>query len=242
MRKLSILVPVYNEENSIQTLIQKVKEVVLIEDIEKEIIIVDDRSTDGTRDILNTINDCKIIFQEFNRGKGYAIKTGLKYVTGDYVIIQDADLEYDPNDYNKLLEVVQTYGADAVYGSRRLKKSNKKYSGISFYIGGVLVTWFTNFLYGTNLTDEPTCYKLIKTNLLKSFDLECEGFEFCPEVTAKLALNDIPITEVPISYNPRNPEEGKKITWLDGYIAFKTLWKFRFRKKQSISSVKKTIN
>ncbi len=237
MNKLSILIPVYNEKNSIHALIQQVKDVVLIDDIQKEIIIVDDNSTDGTREILETITGCNIILQESNRGKGYAIRTALNHATGDYVIIQDADLEYDPNDYNKLLKEVLTKGANAVYGSRRLNKSNEKYSGISFYIGGVLVTWFTNMLYGTDLTDEPTCYKLIKTELLKSFNLECEGFEFCPEVTAKLALNDISISEVPINYYPRKADEGKKITWADGLIAFKTLWKFRNRKVQPHSTL-----
>lgn len=241
MKKLTVLVPVYNEKNSIRALIQQVKKVVLMDDIEKEIIIVDDGSTDGTRKILDSIDGCKIILQESNRGKGFAIRTGLKHATGDYVIIQDADLEYDPNDYNKLLNEVQTNGADAVYGSRRLNESNEKYSGISFYVGGVLVTWFTNFLYDTNLTDEPTCYKLIKTELLKSFDLECEGFEFCPEVTAKLALNEIPITEVPISYYPRHADEGKKITWADGFIAFKTLWKFRSSNVQVYSTLKNAL-
>lgn len=227
MRKLSILIPAYNEKNSIEALIQQVKEVVLVDDIEKEIIIIDDGSTDGTRDILESINGCKVILQERNRGKGFAIRTGLEHATGDYVIIQDADLEYDPNDYNKLIKEVQVKDAKAVFGSRRLKKSNEKYSGISFYIGGVVVTWFTNLIYGTSLTDEPTCYKLIETDLLRSFNLECEGFEFCPEVTAKLARNDISINEVPISYYPRHTDEGKKITWTDGYVAFKTLWKYR---------------
>ena len=225
--KISVLIPVYNEEKTIKLLIRKVQEVKLIDDIEKEIIIIDDYSSDNTRKILDTIDGCKIILQESNRGKGYAIRTGLKHVTGEYVIIQDADLEYDPNDYNVLLSQVVNKNALAVYGSRRLKKSNKKFSGISFYLGGLLVTWFANLLYGTQLTDEPTCYKLVKTDLLKSFNLECEGFEFCPEVTAKLANNNVAIIEVPIHYYPRDTDEGKKITWKDGYIAFTTLWKYR---------------
>jgi glycosyltransferase involved in cell wall biosynthesis len=230
LQKLSIIIPVYNEEKTVLQLIDKVKCVELINSIKKEIVIVDDHSTDNTRRLLESVQDCKVILLENNRGKGYAIRSGLKHITGDYVIIQDADLEYDPEDYNDLIEQVLLNDADAVFGSRRLKKSNKKYSGFSFYLGGILVTWFTNILYGTAITDEPTCYKLINSNTLKSFNLECEGFEFCPEVTAKLAKNNIPIYEVPINYYPRHINEGKKINWKDGVIAIKTLLKYKFIK------------
>lgn len=227
MQKLSIIIPVFNEKKSVKELIKKVQSVSLIDNIEKQIIIIDDGSSDGTPEILKNIDGCEVILQEENRGKGYAIRNGLKYAKGDYTIIQDADLEYDPNDYNKLIEKVLETGSRAVYGSRRLKRSNKKYSGLSFYLGGVMVTWFANLLYGLSLTDEPTCYKLIQTNLLKSFKLECEGFEFCPEVTAKIANSGEEIIEVPINYYPRGVEGGKKIKWIDGYIAFKTLWKYK---------------
>lgn len=231
MEKLSIIIPVYNEKDSVKSLIDRVKAVRLINEIEKEIIVVDDGSTDGTRQILHNLKDCKVFLQEENRGKGYAIRTGLRYATGDFTIIQDADLEYDPKDYNLLIAAVMKYRVKAVYGSRRLLKKNAKYSGVSFYLGGLFVTWAANLIYNLKLTDEPTCYKLVETDLLKSMNLECTGFEFCPEVTAKLAINEEPIVEVPINYYPRGVESGKKIKWIDGWIAIKTLWRYKKLRK-----------
>jgi len=142
------------------------------------------------------------------------------------VIIQDADLEYDPNDYNKLLTPILENKAEVVYGSRIL--SNAKHGKLAFYLGGRLVTLATNIIYGLKLTDEPTCYKVFKRDLLNSLNLECDGFEFCPEVTAKIAKKGIKIYEVPISYNARNKSEGKKINWKDGVVALWTLLKYRF--------------
>lgn len=206
--------------------------------IEKELIIVDDFSTDGTREFLKKyMGNCnipqgtevvKVLFHDKNLGKGMAIRTGLKNVTGDMVIIQDADLEYDPNDYLKLVKPIVEDGADVVYGSRLLSHKNKK-SYLRYFIGGQLVTWLTNLLYRSSLTDEPTCYKLFHTNVLKSIKLNCTRFEFCPEVTAKIRKKGIEITEVPISYEPRKIKEGKKIRWMDGLEAIWTLLRYRFK-------------
>jgi glycosyltransferase involved in cell wall biosynthesis len=156
-----------------------------------------------------------------------AIRTGLEKVTGDLVIIQDADLEYDPNDYLKLVQPIMEDGAFVVYGSRSLSHKNKM-SYLRYFIGGQVVTWWTNLLYGCRLTDEPTCYKLFRADLLKSVKLNCKRFEFCPEVTAKIRKRGIEILEVPISYNPRKIKEGKKIRWKDGIQAIWTLLKYRF--------------
>ena len=232
--KLSIIMPVYNEKNTIEEIIRRVSGV---EGIEKELIIVDDFSTDGTREFLKkNMGNCsipqgteavKILFHDKNLGKGMAIRTGIRNVTGDMVIIQDADLEYDPNDYLKLIKPIVEDGADVVYGSRILSHKNKK-SYLRYFIGGQLVTWLTNLLYRSSLTDEPTCYKLFRTNVLKSIKLNCTRFEFCPEVTAKVRKKGIKITEVPISYEPRKIKEGKKIRWKDGLQAIWTLLRYRF--------------
>ncbi len=225
--KLSIIIPTYNEERTIKKLLDKVKAVKL-KNIEKEIILIDDGSKDNTINIINKFNGIKLIKHSKNKGKGAAIRTGIKHVTGDIVIIQDADLEYDPSDYNVLIEPIIEGKAKVVYGSRNLKKRDKLYSGISFYIGGAVLTWLTNLLYRTNITDEPTCYKVFKADLLKSINLKCERFEFCPEVTAKIAKRKIKIYDVPIAYYPRSIKEGKKINWKDGVEAILTLIKYRF--------------
>ncbi len=216
--------PIYNEKNTIQEIIKRINNV----SIEKEIIAIDDFSTDGTREILEKQkgNPLKLILHPENRGKGSAIRTGLKYVTGDIVIIQDADLEYSPDDYPKLIKPIIDGKSTVVYGSRVLDKSqpigHKRY-----YFGGLLITWVTNFLYNTRLTDEPTCYKVFKADVLKSIKLKCKRFEFCPEVTAKILKKGIDILEIPISYNPRRMKEGKKIRWKDGLIALWILIKSR---------------
>ncbi|MCM8816741.1 MAG: glycosyltransferase family 2 protein [Candidatus Omnitrophica bacterium] len=224
--KLSIIIPVYNEKSTIKSLVDKVLDVPL----EKEIIIVDDGSTDGTRDILKKLaeekNNIKVLFQPQNKGKGYAIRKAIPEITGDVVVIQDADLEYDPMDFLKLLKLIEEGKADVVYGSRILGKNPK--SSFSFYIGGKFLSFLTNILYGTSITDEPTCYKMFRSNIIKSINLRCKGFEFCPEITAKIAKKGIKIVEVPIKYNPRTKKEGKKIRWKDGLVAIWTLIKNRF--------------
>lgn len=216
--------PVYNERGNLVEILNRVQAV----PIEKEIIIVDDGSTDGTRQILRDIKgqNVKVILHERNQGKGAAIKTGLTEATGDIVIIQDGDLEYDPMDYLKLIPLIQSGEAQVVYGSRTLGGNKRSYH--RYYWGGQFVTLVTNILYGLKITDEPTCYKMFKREIIDRIKLDCTGFEFCPEVTAKVVRLGYTIHEVPISYHPRSFEEGKKIKWRDGLIAIWTLLKYRF--------------
>ncbi len=220
--------PVYNEKDTIEKIIAKVKALPLT----KELIIVDDCSTDGTREILKKYlkeRDTMVLFHNKNAGKGRAIRTALKKITGDVVVIQDADLEYNPQDLKYLIKPIQDGKTQVVYGSRRLNPQNTQFSGISYYIGGILVTYLTRWLYGIKITDEATCYKMISTKLIKSLNLQCKRFEFCPEVTAKIARRKIPIIELPISYSPRSKKEGKKINWRDGLEAIWTLIKYKFK-------------
>lgn len=232
--KLSVVIPCYNERENILKILEKINAVDLGK-TEKEIIIVDDFSTDGTVEILRGLpsGHYKIFFHTRNQGKGMALRTGFNHVTGDIVLIQDADLEYDPEDYPKLIEPLLSGEAKVVYGSRERNRHNKKHSGFSFYLGGKFLTWLTNLLYGSRLTDEPTCYKIFDAALLKSIPLTCRRFEFCPEVTAKILLRGIPIMELPISYYPRNSKEGKKIRFRDGVEAIWTLLKYRIDKSTS---------
>ena len=225
--KLSVIIPVYNEEKTIGEIIRRVGMV----DLEKEIIVVDDGSKDGTRLFLENMRKdgsehVKIIFHEKNSGKGAAIRTGLGHVRGDAVIIQDADLEYDPEDYVKLLEPIKNGQSKIVYGSRNLGNNPK---GMFLYRwGGIFLSFLANVLYGIRITDEATCYKVFSTDVLKGFGLRCRKFEFCPEVTAKAAKKKYKIIEVPISYAPRNKKEGKKISVRDGIMAIWILIKYRF--------------
>ena len=220
--KLSVIIPVYNEVNTIAKIIERVKRVL----IEKEIIVVDDGSTDGTRGKIDSVPGIKILKHETNRGKGAAIRTGLAFAFGELVIVQDADLEYDPNDYLELIKPIEEGVADVVYGSRNL--GNNKSGMKAYKWGGVFLSHLANLLYGLRITDEATCYKLFKTDVLKSLNLKCQRFEFCPEVTAKLAKKKYRVKEVPISYKPRSFSEGKKIRWIDGVLAIFYLIKFRF--------------
>ncbi len=229
--KLSIIVPVFNEEATLEEIVQRIRETPL----EKEIIAVDDGSSDNSTKILEKMEqdfapDFKFIKHEKNRGKGAAIRTGLDVANGDLILIQDADLEYDPKEYPQLIKpFFDDSQLEVVYGSRILSSNNAR-SSFVFYWGGRLLSGITNFLYGSQITDEPTCYKVFKTELLKSLDLCSDGFEFCPEVTAKILLRKIPIYEVPISYRPRSWKEGKKIQWKDGFIAIWVLIKYRFKR------------
>ena len=226
--KLSIIIPCYNEEATILQVVSRINNV-KIQDIKKEIIIINDGSTDGTINKIKDINDLVIINHDKNKGKGEAIRTGLKYVSGDLIIIQDADLEYDPSEYPNLIKPFESNKIDVVYGSRNLKKN--EYSLFSFYIGGIIITKFANLLYpNAKLTDLHTCYKIFRKKLILELNIESTGFEFCPEITAKILNKKISIKEVPISYYPRSKKEGKKIKWRDGIIALYVLIKYKFSK------------
>ena len=224
--KLSIIIPAYNEQNTISEIISRVKEQKVF-NLDKEIIVVDDGSTDNSNDILKEIKGIKLLTHKKNRGKGAAIRTGLENVTGDYVLIQDADLELSPSDYPTLLKPALEKNAKVVYGSRLIGGVNPDHN-FFFYAGGRLVTFVANLLYGIHITDEPIGYKLFKTEIIKSLNLKCEGFEFCPEVTAKIAKRKIRIHEVPVKYTPRKIEEGKKLRFTDGIEAIWVLLKNRF--------------
>lgn len=221
---LSVIIPVYNEAATLPELLKRV----MVVPVDKEILIVDDGSTDGTSDFLKEISDerIKVLRHDANRGKGAAIRTALPHVRGAFVIVQDGDLELDPTDYLVLLRAIDD-SAGVVYGSRNLNpRSGKVY--LRYWLGGVVLSQIANSLYGFHLTDVTTGYKLFRSSLIKSLNLDCEGFEFCAEVTAKLGKKKIRIKEVPISYSPRKFEEGKKIRWTDGLKAGWTLMKFRF--------------
>jgi len=223
--KLSVIIPVYNEEQTLPVIIKKVIEVSL----DKEIIIVDDGSTDSTPEILERYKDekdLKIIRHKSNQGKGMAIRSALGQITGDITIIQDADLEYDPRDYSKLIELIRNRGELVVYGARTKAGPFPPY--FKSYLGRKIISFFTNILYNQGLTDVPTCYKVFDSKLLKSIPLNCKGFEFDPEITAKIAKRRIKIKEIPVNYYPRRFREGKKIRWIDGVIAVWVLLKYRF--------------
>lgn len=227
---LSIVIPCYNERNTILETLRRIEAADL--GVLKEIIIVDDGSTDGTRDLLRSLGHHVVIFSEQNKGKGAALRAGFARATGDYVVVQDADAEYDPRDLRTMVEEVKRTGARVIYGSRRMRGVRNPTAGITFYAGGLLLTWLANILYGTHITDEPTCYKMFERNLLQSIPLTCIGFEFCPEVTAKVARMGEQIHEVPITYAPRSRAAGKKIQWKDGLIAIWTLLRYRWWKPQ----------
>lgn len=225
--KLSVVLPVHNEKNTIEQIIAKVKAVPFID---KEIILVDDASKDGTTDILRRIQteqpDLKIYFREKNAGKGAALRDGFKQTTGDYVIVQDADLEYDPQEYTKLVRALGEQRVQVVYGSRF--SGNYKDMSNLHYLGNKLLTLLTNILFGVMLTDMETCYKLIPGNFARKIIIRSDRFNFEPEITAKILKSKMRIAEVPISYKGRSFSEGKHITWRDGLSALWTLLKYRF--------------
>jgi glycosyltransferase involved in cell wall biosynthesis len=234
-KTLSVIIPVYNEEATLERLLEKVLRVKLISGMGKELIIVNDASHDRSEEIAREVmarhpaETIKYVRHEVNAGKGAAIRTAIGYLTGDYAVIQDADLEYEPQDFNLLLLYLVSRGKKVVYGSRFLERENR-HSYRRFYWGGRLVSLFANLLYGQRLTDEPTCYKMFDAALLKSIPLECTGFEFCPEVTAKVARLGYKIVELPICYYPRSIREGKKIKWYDGVEALFVLIKYKIIK------------
>lgn len=219
---VSVIVPVYNEVAHLEELLQAVQ----ASPVRKEIIIVDDGSTDGTREKLQSLapqNDVTIVFHARNCGKGASIRTALEYARGEYVIIQDSDLEYDPGDYPSLLRPLQTGQANVVYGVR----PDRPERGLRFFLGAKFLTQLANILYGAGIHDEATCYKVFRRSVLQKMKLECQRFEFCPEVTAKLCRMGERIEEIPISYHPRSAVEGKKIRHSDGWLAIWTLIRYR---------------
>lgn len=220
---VSVIIPVYNEVAHIDELLQAIH----ASPVKKEIILVDDGSTDGTREKLQALppmDDVTVVFHEKNCGKGAAIRTALAYARGEYVLIQDSDLEYDPQDYPALLRPLQEGRANVVYGVR----PDRPERGLRFFLGAKLLTHLANFLYGAGIHDEATCYKAVRRSLLAQMQLQCHRFEFCPEVTAKLSRMGEKIAEVPVQYRPRSAEEGKKIRHSDGWQAIWTLIRYRF--------------
>ena len=232
--KLSIIIPCFNEKNTIEDILKKIDQSLnYYKILNFEIIVVDDFSTDGSKEVLKKLSDkekIQIYFHDNNLGKGAAIHTALKYTTGDIVIIQDADLEYDPFDYNKLLVPFFETNADIVYGSRFL--GGGKYVRIHFfwhYLANKILTFMCNLFINLNLTDMETGYKVFKTSALKSINLKEKSFSFEPEVTIKLAKKNYKFFEVPITYNGRSYEEGKKIGLKDAFIALKTIILYSFK-------------
>lgn len=225
--KISVVVPAYNEAATIGPLLRAIFDKNPGTDL--EVVVVDDGSRDGTDAAIRAASGPRVraLKHEANRGKGAAIRTGLAAATGEIVLIQDADLEYDPGDYRAVLEPILSGRAEVVYGSRVLKGDNPVVSW-TYYLGGRFLSWWTNLLFGSRITDEPTCYKAFKTGLLRSLDLTCTGFEFCPEVTGKLLRRGVPIVEVPIGYRPRTMKEGKKIRWHHALEHMWVLWRLRW--------------
>jgi glycosyltransferase involved in cell wall biosynthesis len=225
--KLSVVIPVFNERKTIEEVLHRVQAVDV--GMEKEIIVVDDSSTDGTRDLLQELASpqVKVLFHEKNMGKGAALQTGFAQAEGDIVLVQDADLEYDPREYLKLLEPILDGRADVVYGSRFLGGPHR----VLFfwhYLGNKMLTAFSNMLSNLNLTDMETCYKVFKKEVLQQIRLKSRRFGFEPEITVKLAKLKCRIYEVPISYSGRLYEEGKKIGWKDGIAALFHLIRYKF--------------
>ncbi|MBQ9245648.1 glycosyltransferase family 2 protein [bacterium] len=228
MQKVSIIIPVYNEKDTLLELLNRVEQAKFC-GLEKEIILVDDCSTDGTGEILKNLTaKYKVLSHDKNKGKGAAIRTAVSETTGDFVVIQDADLEYTPDDYDKLLPFLINNEADVVYGSRFLNADNSKNFMLKNKLANLFLTMLTNILFGTKITDMETCYKAFKRDFIQSITIKSNRFDFEPEITAKLLKKKAKLKEIPISYNGRAHDEGKKINWKDGIHAIITIIKYRF--------------
>ncbi len=223
--KISIIIPVYNERETVLQLLDKVR----AQPLEKEIVMVDDGSTDGTREILRKLDfpELKIFYQDKNRGKGSALRKGIAEASGEIILIQDADLEYNPAEYPRLVQPIEDDQADVVYGARFLGGPHRVLY-FWHYCGNKLLTLLTNILFNINLNDMETCYKVFRREALAGVEIRSDGFGFEAEITAKMTKTRQRIYEVPISYYGRTYEEGKKITWRDGLKTLWTLLRFRF--------------
>ena len=224
--KLSVIIPCFNEIKTINQIVEKIK---AEKNYTKEIIIIDDFSTDGTRELLkhekSNIAD-KIIFNEKNFGKGYSVRKGINAASGDIILIQDADLEYDPSDYKKLVEPIKNNYADVVYGSRFIGSDERRVLFFWHSVGNYILTFFSNMLSNLNLTDMENCYKVFNSNIVKNINLKENRFGFEPEITAKLAKLKIRIYEVGVKYYGRTYDDGKKIGWKDGFSAIRCIIKY----------------
>lgn len=235
MTKLSIIIPAFNEEKTVEAVIEKVRSVD-IGGLKKEIIVIDDCSKDNTRAVLKNIKDIELLFHDKNRGKGAAIRTGIQHASGDIIMIQDADLEYDPSEYPLLLKPILQNDVKVVFGSRFMKGSTtqmpadlSEFQGNKlYYLGNKWLSFCVGVLYGKRITDMETCYKVFRREVLDGITLRSARFDFEPEITAKVLKKGHKIVEVPISYRPRSFTEGKKITWKDGVKAMFCLVKYRF--------------
>lgn len=228
MKKITIVIPVFNEINTLRPILKKVDEADFC-DLEKEVILIDDCSTDGTKEILNELKDkYTILYHDKNMGKGAAVRTGFKHATGDIVVIQDADLEYNPSDYKPLVKLILEDEADVAFGSRLLDNKPSPSFMLANLLANKFITFLANILYSTNLTDIESCYKAFRTDVIKSIEIKSNRFDFEPEITAKILKKGVRLKELPVSYNARSYEEGKKITWKDGFHALWVLFKFRF--------------
>ena len=226
--KLSILMPVYNEIKTIVDVIKLVRNI----NADKEIILVDDCSNDGTKELLKEkfgdgSDDIRVVYHQQNKGKGAAICTAIEHAKGEFIVVQDADMEYSPQDIERLLSLAESKNLDAVYGSRFLK--SWKCTSFPHYLVNKTLTVLTNILFGGNLTDMETCYKLVKRDVMISLEIKAARFDFEPEITSKLLNRGIKIVEIPVSYRGRSYDEGKKIGWLDGVEAVFTLIKLKIK-------------
>ncbi len=231
-RKLSVIIPALNELKTIEKIVERVRSVKLPQGIETEVVVVDDGSTDGTRDLLRKIPGITPVLHEQNRGKGAALKTGIRHSTGDLILLQDADLEYTPEDYPVMIEPILSGRAEIVMGSRFLKKKPQFFTldgqpFFSHYVGNHLIIWLTNFLFGLSHTDYEGCYKAFTRELAESFKIEADDFAFDNELICKSLRRRFRLAEVPIRYSPRLYSEGKKIKWHHGVIILRTILKWR---------------